>query len=166
MRLRGFVAVIVGTVLAVLIAASVPSASADPVGPTDLAPEAVAAEVACTGFTNVSVGGGWYLHVPSLGGNSGNYNCVVVRGQHSIAVLVLQESLNACYGQGLVEDSDFGGNTERAVKNAQTRINQIYGNVLRVDGRFGPITSSYFSFQAYDYNNGQDGRHTGVCFRR
>ena len=53
MRLREFVAVIVGTVLAVLTAVSVPSASADPAGPTGLAPEAVAAEVACTNFTNV-----------------------------------------------------------------------------------------------------------------
>jgi len=130
------------------------------------APEAVAAEVACNAFTNVSVGGGWYLHVPSLGGSSGNFNCVVVRGHHNIAVLVVQESLNACYQQGLQEDGDFGGNTEQAVKNAQTRINQTYGNVLGVDGRFGPATSSYFSFQAYDYNNGANGRHTGFCYRR
>lgn len=127
-------------------------------------PEAAAAEAACTSYTHVSVGGGWYLHVPSLGENSGIYNCVVVRGHNGFPVLVVQESLNACYGQGLVPDRDFGGNTERAVKNAQTRINQIYGNVLSVDGRFGPKISSYFSFQAYDHNNG--GAHTGYCYRR
>ncbi|WP_086842025.1 peptidoglycan-binding domain-containing protein [Amycolatopsis kentuckyensis] len=125
-----------------------------------------AAEVACNSFTNVGVGGGWYLHVPSVGANSGVYNCVVVRGHRGIAVLVVQESLNACYQQGLQEDSDFGGNTERGVKNAQTAINRAYGNVLTVDGRFGPKTSSYFSFQAYDYNNGAGGAHTGFCYRR
>jgi hypothetical protein len=125
------------------------------------APDMAAAEAACTSYTHVSVGGGWYLHVPSLGSNSGNYNCVVVRGHRGFPVLVLQESLNACYGQGLVLDSDFGGNTERAVKNAQRAINQP---AVKVDGRFGPITSSYFYFQAYDHNNG--GAHTGYCYRR
>ncbi|MEU6200251.1 peptidoglycan-binding domain-containing protein [Streptomyces sp. NPDC047061] len=130
-----------------------------------VAPKTVAAEVACTGFTNVSVGGGWYLHVPSAG--SGNYNCVVARGMNSLPVLVVQESLNACFGQNIAEDRDFGPATEQAVKNAQTKINKDWGShVLDVDGRFGPITSSYFYFQAYDYSNGQNGRHTGVCYSR
>ncbi|WP_405764864.1 peptidoglycan-binding protein [Streptomyces sp. NBC_01538] len=130
-----------------------------------VASKTVAAEVACTGFTNVSVGGGWYLHVPSAG--SGNYNCVVARGMNGLPVVVVQESLNACFGQGIAEDRDFGGNTERAVKNAQTRINQDWGShVLDVDGRFGPKTSAKFYFQAYDYTNGQNGRHTGVCYGR
>jgi hypothetical protein len=127
-----------------------------------VAPKTVAAEVHCTGFTNVSVGGGWYLHVPSAG--SGNYDCVVVRGDHNLSVLVVQESLNACYRQGIAADSDFGPATERAVKNAQRTINAAYGAGLSVDGRFGPITSSWFAFQAYDHN--QNGRHTGYCYRR
>jgi len=38
--------------------------------------------------------------------------------------------------------------------------------VLTVDGRFGPITSSYFYFQLYDYSNGQGGSHTGWCAPR
>ncbi|MFD4669627.1 hypothetical protein ACFWNN_07820 [Lentzea sp. NPDC058450] len=125
---------------------------------------AAAAEVACTSYTNVSIGGGWYLHVPSLGGNSGNYNCVVVRGHKGFPTLVLQESLVACYEQYVGPkgpDSDFGGNTEHAMRNAQIRINQP---AVKVDGRFGPITSSYFTFQAYDHNNG--GSHTGLCYRR
>lgn len=125
------------------------------------APVAVAAEVACDSYTHVGVGGGWFLHVPSKGGDSWNFNCVVVRGHKGWPVVVLQESLNACYGQGLVVDGDFGGNTERAVKNAQRAINRPE---VKVDGRFGPITSSYFLFQAYDHNNG--GAHTGVCYRR
>jgi hypothetical protein len=156
------VATAAATLVAALPTLVAPMASAAPA--TAPASETVAAEVACNAFTDVNVGGGWYLHVPSVGGNSGNFNCVVVRGHRGIAVLVVQESLNACYQQGLAEDRDFGGNTERGVRNAQTRINQTYGNVLSVDGRFGPNTSFYFSFQAYDHNNG--GSHTGVCFRR
>ncbi|MFJ4848671.1 MULTISPECIES: peptidoglycan-binding protein [unclassified Streptomyces] len=131
------------------------------------APTASAAEVPCNGFTNVLSWGSWYLHVPSTSNGSGNYNCVVVRGNHNIAVLVVQESLNACYAQSIGEDSDFGPATEQAMKNAQTRINQYWGtNVLSVDGRFGPRTSSYFEFQAYDYSGGQDGGHTGICYQR
>ena len=130
-----------------------------------VASKTVAAEVACTGFTDVSVGGGWYIHVPSAG--SGNYNCVVVRGNNGLPVLVVQESLNACFGQNIAEDRDFGPATEQAVKNAQTQINKDWGtHVLDVDGRFGPKTSSYFYFQAYDYTNGQNGRHTGYCYSR
>jgi len=130
------------------------------------APATAAAEVACDNYTHVAVPSvsGWYLHVPSYGANSGNYNCVVVRGHRGFPVLVLQESLVACYGQYVGPngpDGDFGDNTERAVKNAQARISQPS---VSVDGRFGPKTSFYFSFQAYDHNNG--GRHTGVCYRR
>jgi hypothetical protein len=124
---------------------------------------AVAAEAACTSYTHVAVSGypGWYLHVPSLGGNSGNYNCVVVRGHRGFPVLVLQESLVACYGLYVGPngpDSDFGENTERAVKQVQS------WNNLSVDGRFGPKTSAALWYQAYDHNNG--GAHTKRCFRR
>lgn len=147
--------------LAVLLAAA---AVLTGVTAAEAAPVSIAAEVACDSYTHVSLGGGWYLHVPSRGGDSGNYNCVVVRGHNGWPTWVLQESLNACYQQGLKVDGDFGGNTERAVRNAQTRINQVWGNVISVDGRFGPRTSSYFWFQAYDHNNG--GAHTGYCYLR
>jgi hypothetical protein len=60
-----------------------------------------------------------------------------------------------------VSNSDFGGNTERGVRNAQTRINRPD---VAVDGRFGPKTSTYFMFQLYDHLNG--GAHTGLCARR
>ncbi|MGW0831801.1 peptidoglycan-binding domain-containing protein [Streptomyces prunicolor] len=137
-----------------------PTASAAPV-----APKAAAAEVHCTGFTNVVISGNLKIHVPSAG--TGNFNCVVARGDNNLAVLVVQESLNACYSQGIDEDRDFGGDTEQAVINAQTKINKSYGRtVLKVDGRFGPITSSYFYFQLYDYSNGQGGSHTGWCAPR
>ncbi|MEU6008604.1 peptidoglycan-binding domain-containing protein [Streptomyces sp. NPDC047453] len=90
----------------------------------------------------------------------------MVRGFNNIDVKVVQESLYACYQQNIARDGDFGPATEQAVKNAQTKINQTFGKVLSVDGRFGPITSSYFKFQAYDHNPGQNGRHTGICYYR
>lgn len=155
------------TSLAAVAALAVPALVVGSTGTASaqVASKTAAAEVECTGFTNVSVGGGWYLHVPSAG--SGNYNCVVVRGMNGLSVLVVQESLNACFGQGIAEDRDFGGNTEQAVKNAQTQINRNAGShVLDVDGRFGPKTSAKFLFQAYDYTNGQNGRHTGYCYGR
>jgi hypothetical protein len=129
------------------------------------APEAAAALPACTSYSNLSVSfhPGWYTHVPTLGANTYNYNCEVVRGHRGLPVLVLQESLNVCFGQSLVLDSDFGGNTERAMRIAQTALNRWYNAELNVDGRFGPNTSYWFTFQAYDHNNG--GRHTGYCFR-
>ncbi|MGW6928483.1 peptidoglycan-binding domain-containing protein [Lentzea sp. NPDC054927] len=149
-----------GLALVLTAAAVLTGATAAEAGPV------AAAEVACDSYTHVAVPSvrGWYLHVPSLGSNSGNYNCVVVRGHRGFPVLVLQESLFACYGQYVGPngpDGDFGGNTEHAVKNAQARINQPS---VSKDGRFGPKTSQYFLFQAYDHNNG--GRHTSVCYRR
>ena len=124
---------------------------------------AVAAEAACTSYTHVAVSGypGWNLHVPSLGPDSGNYNCVVVRGHNGFPVLVLQESLVVCYGLYVGPngpDGDFGGSTESAVKTVQS----LHG--LSADGRFGPRTSAAFWFQAYDHNNG--GSPTRRCFRR
>jgi hypothetical protein len=124
-----------------------------------------AAEVHCNSFTSVWRSGSLYFHVPSVGSGSGNYNCVLARGDHNVGVLALQESLNACYQQGLAPDSDFGGRTEQAVRNAQTQINNLAGApLLGVDGRFGPKTSSQFRFQLYDHANG--GAHTGSCYRR
>jgi hypothetical protein len=124
----------------------------------------VAAEVGCTSFTSFEVGAGFYLHVPSVGTDSFNFNCVLVRGSTNNywAVVALQESLNACYQQELRVDGIFGQYTEEAVRIAQTVINDIYDpDPLRVDGRFGPRTSSYFKFQWYDHWNG--GNHTGLC---
>ena len=144
-----------------LLAAATLAAATATVG----AAPAQAAEVACNGYSNVWIGASYYKHVPSTSGNSYNYNCVVVRGHHGIAVLVLQESLNACYHQGIAEDSDFGPATERAVRNAQHIINSYPTEpVVAEDARFGPQTSEHFEFQAYDHANG--GHHEGWCSYR
>jgi hypothetical protein len=51
------------------------------------------------------------------------------------------------------------------VRNAQTTINRVHPEArLTVDGEYGPKTSVYFQFQAYDHSNG--GAHTGLCSRR
>lgn len=129
------------------------------------ATSASAAEVHCASFTWVQAGGSvpdgsYYLHKPSTAANSGNYNCVVTRGDHNYAVLALQETLIACYSQNIQPDMDFGPATEQAVKNAQTIINGRWNAGLSVDGRFGPVTSSWFSFKQYK----QDGTHTNGCY--
>ncbi|MEU7384692.1 MULTISPECIES: peptidoglycan-binding domain-containing protein [unclassified Streptomyces] len=145
------VAVVVGALIAATLGLSATPASA--------------AEVHCTGFTWVPSDGGLYLHRPSTTGNSGNYNCVVVRGDHNYAVLALQESVNTCYSTitaRLDEDSDFGTHTEQAVKDIQKWTNETYyGAGLSVDGRFGPKTSSWFAFMQYK----SDGSHTTGCRR-
>jgi peptidoglycan hydrolase-like protein with peptidoglycan-binding domain len=153
---RGAVIVTIAGLAALGLGQTVGAATAAPTTP------AVAAEAACDAYTLVAVSGhpGWYLHVPSLG-NRGNYNCVVVRGHRGLPVLVVQESLVVCFGLSVGPngpDGDFGGNTERAVKQVQS------WNNLSVDGRFGKNTSAAFWFQAYDHNNG--GAHTGLCYRR
>lgn len=153
------------TLAKALLAMAVPMMLLTAVSAAEAAP--APAEVHCTSFSNLGVswaGPQYFMHVPSTYANSYNYNCVVARGDHNLAVLVVQESLNACYRQGLATDSDFGPKTEQGVRNAQTAIRNVFGNVLTVDGRFGPITSSYAQFQIYDHSAG--GAHTGDCAYR
>lgn len=61
-------------------------------------------------------------------------DCNLVRGTYGIAVWQLQVTMNVCYGKGLVEDGDFGGNTERALREVQDKVG------TRVDGQYGPNT--------------------------
>jgi len=150
-----------------LLVLAVPAMLVTGVSAATAAPEAPAsaALASCNSFTNVYLDGRYSLHVPSTSRGSGNFNCEVTRGDNNVAVLALQESLNTCYQQGIAEDRDFGANTERAVRNAQNKINQAHGpDVLTVDGRFGPKTSSYFRFQLYDEWYG--GAHTDACAYR
>jgi peptidoglycan hydrolase-like protein with peptidoglycan-binding domain len=129
-------------------------------GLTVLLPGTAQAATSCNSFTNRSawydnLSGTKYAHIPSYGANTGNWNCVLGQGNQGIAVLVLQEALWSCYGQGIARDGDFGPNTREAVKNAQRRINQVHPNArLVVDGVFGPRTSSYMDFAVFDHANG------------
>ncbi|MDR7276627.1 peptidoglycan-binding domain-containing protein [Catenuloplanes atrovinosus] len=122
------------------------------------------AEVGCTSFSNMfQRSPAYYLHIPTVGWDSGDVDCVLARGMNNVGVLALQESLNRCYGQGLATDGQFGANTERAVRNAQNIINSQYNAGIAVDGRYGPQTAFWFHHQIYDHNNG--GYHTGACSR-
>jgi len=140
-----------------LIAAAVLAAT----GLTVLLPGTAQAATSCNSFTNRSawyenLAGTKFLHIPSYGANTANYNCVLGQGNRGIAVVVLQEALWSCYGQNIARDGDFGPITKEAVKNAQRRINQIYpGRAnLSVDGVFGPHTSSWMDFAVFDHANG------------
>ena len=109
------------------------------------APSAQAA-ASCTSFTSSDswpdAPSGLYHHIPSVGAQTGNYNCVLGYGNNSLGVRVLQESLNACYSQGIGVDGDFGPATRQAVRNAQSTINRQTPEAhLVVDGVYGPKTS-------------------------
>ncbi|MFJ7271363.1 peptidoglycan-binding protein [Streptomyces sp. NPDC099050] len=61
-------------------------------------------------------------------------NCNMVRGTNSPAVQKLQHSMNLCYGESLVEDGDFGGNTRNALIRTQIKAGTA------ADGEYGPNT--------------------------
>lgn len=54
-------------------------------------------------------------------GNSYHLHCELRRGDfNNFGVVALQNTLIRCYGQAIAADADFGIETERALKNAQT----------------------------------------------
>ncbi|MFV2088877.1 peptidoglycan-binding domain-containing protein [Micromonospora sp. LOL_021] len=64
----------------------------------------------------------------------------MAQGAYSSAVRQLQLSLNHCYGESLVVDSDFGPATAAALRRAQA----IEG--ITVDGIYGPQTRNAIRF--------------------
>lgn len=129
-------------------------------GLTVLLPGTAQAATSCNNFTNRSawyenLAGTKFLHIPSYGANTGNWNCVLGQGNQGLAVVVLQEALWSCYGQNIARDGNFGPMTREAVKNAQRRINQVHPTArLYVDGVFGPNTSSWMDFAVFNHANG------------
>ena len=90
------------------------------------------------------------IEIPVFSSSSGETsNCNMVRGTHSVAVLQLQESLNACYGKGLAEDSDFGGLTQTALRQVQAAEH------ITADGQYGPQTRDHM---CHKYINGTECR--------
>jgi len=108
-----------------------PSASVDPAEDSDaVASDAFDPRATPTCNWVASFAGAWvpeYLPTNSV-------DCNMVRGTHSAAVQKLQHSMNLCYGEHLVEDSDFGGNTEAALIRTQRTAG------TRADGEYGPNT--------------------------
>jgi peptidoglycan hydrolase-like protein with peptidoglycan-binding domain len=104
---------------------------------TAVAGPASAATPTCT--KTVTYQNAW---VPAA--SNGSVTCLMSRGANSDAVRQLQDSLNDCYAARfesedralwpLVQDGDFGGNTEKALKRVQTFVR------ISSDGKYGPQT--------------------------
>lgn len=80
--------------------------------------------------------------VPTVYPSWDPFNCLLSRGDHSDAVYQLQNTMNICYPQQIWDllgkyvspDSDFGGETQRALKMVQS----LSGT--STDGVYGPNT--------------------------
>ena len=104
---------------------------------TVLATSASAATPTCTKTVTYQ---GAYLPAAS----NGSVTCLLSRGANSDAVRQLQDSMNDCYAARLettdralwpiVQDGDFGGNTEKALRLVQAYVRTT------VDGKYGPQT--------------------------
>jgi peptidoglycan hydrolase-like protein with peptidoglycan-binding domain len=105
-----------------------------------------AGSISCDNTTVVWVGDRQFT-MPSVGKNTGNFECVLGIGNYSAAVRILQVHLNACYWSGsphpghrstfsriLVLDGDFGSRTASALASAQ----RSHG--IEDDGEYGPET--------------------------
>lgn len=80
--------------------------------------------------------GDWFRDVPVS--SSGSRDCRMAYTSNTarnLAVQVLQQDLNSCYGTGLRVDGHFGSLTRQAVLLVQRRLNLVedgwYGNVMR-----------------------------------
>lgn len=86
----------------------------------------------CNSYENITRPGAWYKF-PRVGDT---LDCVMETGLVNPGVRALQETLNRCYGQGLVLDGDFGPATYNALSSVQA------WEGIGVDGVYGPITRS------------------------
>jgi peptidoglycan hydrolase-like protein with peptidoglycan-binding domain len=66
--------------------------------------------------------------------SSGSSHCIMRQGARGVQVETLQFALNHCYGENLRYDGDFGPLTRRALERAQRADN------INDDGVYGPIT--------------------------
>lgn len=75
------------------------------------------------------------------GSNPPTARCNLVRGTHGEAVKALQHAINHCFdfNETLVEDGDFGGATQRLLKQAQSKVGTT------PDGKYGPNTRDAFN---------------------
>lgn len=87
----------------------------------------------CSSYENIIPGNGAWYKIPRAGDS---YNCILESGNNSVAVTVLQQTLNKCYGQGIATDGAFGPATYQALMNAQR------ADGIGVDGVYGPVTKS------------------------
>jgi hypothetical protein len=120
----------------------------------------------CNSFTTYTVTGG-FMRVPTIGWDTGAYNCELGRGNFGDAVRVLQVSMWRCMGQDIADDRDFGPKTEQALRNVQTRLNESYDPDIAVDGRYGPQTRRHnFPFAVFPTFTTWTPRPDGYCYYR
>src|SRR4051812_5038406 len=79
----------------------------------------------CTGYTTYKP---WYagaseMHMPSVGNQTGNVNCILRYGNNNFAVHVLQESLRECWDHSITIDGVYGPQTRGAVLSIQQHFN-------------------------------------------
>lgn len=104
------------------------------------------AQASCTGYSPLLGTGGNYMLIPTIGNATGRDNCDLGLGNDSNAVVILQGTLNHCYGQHLTVDGDFGSLTQAALKVAQRREG------ITADGVYGPQTRDHIKW--YDFAGG------------
>jgi peptidoglycan hydrolase-like protein with peptidoglycan-binding domain len=102
---------------------------------------AAAALPRCDDASIVGNSGGASI-VPTQGTNTGQTNCALGFGDHSLGVLVLQQDLNYCYQLTLTEDGIYGRQTRDTVVFAQA-VARNNGAPIVVDGWYGPQTATY-----------------------
>ena len=124
----------VGVTVSVAQPASAQSASA----------ESASAVASCTGTSERGIRPPLFAVIPSVGNNTGNFNCDLGPGNLSPAVGDLQRTLNHCYQAGLHVDNDYGPLTKAAVKEAQQDVN------ITADGMYGPVTRDHIQWVASD----------------
>lgn len=79
---------------------------------------------------------------------TGSVTCTLSRGDHNIAVEVLQSALVDIYDQHITVDSDFGPATQQALKNVQAELR------ISADGIYGPQTRDHICWPDADYPGG------------
>ena len=107
-------------------------------------PASADATIMATCSRTVLVNGDSYgengVPIPSAGSTASSTACGMAQGAHSSAVAQLQRSLNTCYGERLVVDSDFGPATKAALARAQRREG------IKADGIYGTQTRNNLEF--------------------
>jgi hypothetical protein len=158
-RSRGATVLAVAGTAAGLTAVAVPTAAY--AAPQQAAPTPVTAARAgvCDSWTDVGSPFGGVMHIPSAGGQSGNFACTLGSGNSGDGVYKLQVALNKCNGANLQQDSQFGSHTKLAVKAVQRAAGLPTSNQ---DGVYGPQTSQ---ITFWPVMNPADNSFTGICQR-
>jgi hypothetical protein len=101
----------------------------------------------CDGTKGVFVGSHLFSAVvPANTAGNGTLDCVLGVGNQSWGVIVLQITLNKCYGQHITVDGIYGQQTRQAVANAQTWEREAFRRPVSTDGTYGPETRRAIHF--------------------